>query len=197
MSRVLAAFGYVQTLEARRTRLNGDLRWSPSADGVAWSQARGKVNVKVDNGILRAVEPGAGRVLGLMNFYALPRRLTLNFRDVVGHGLSFDSIGGEFQLGDGDAVTRNLVVDAPSLRIETRGRIGLAAKDYDQRVTVYPDVSAGVTLASALLGGPALGALMLIAQEILDKPLDQATQLSYHLGGTWDNPRVTRVDGGG
>ena len=132
-----------------------------------------------------------------MNFYALPRRLTLNFRDVVGQGLSFDSIGGEFQLGDGDAVTRNLVVDAPSLRIETRGRIGLAAKDYDQRVTVYPDVSAGVTLASALLGGPALGALMLIAQEILDKPLDQATQLSYHLGGTWDNPRVTRVDGGG
>lgn len=197
VSRVLAAFGYVQTLEARRTRINGDLRWSPSEEGVAWSQARGKVHVKVDNGILRAVEPGAGRVLGLMNFYALPRRLTLNFRDVVGQGLSFDSIGGEFQLGDGDAVTRNLVVDAPSLRIETRGRIGLAAKDYDQQVTVYPDVSAGVTLASALLGGPALGALMLIAQEILDKPLDQATQLSYHLGGTWDNPRVTRVDGGG
>lgn len=197
VSRVLAAFGYAQTLEARDTRLNGDLRWSPSAQGIAWPQARGKVDVRVDNGILRAVEPGAGRVLGLMNFYALPRRLTLNFRDVVGQGLSFDRISGQFQLGDGDAVTRNLVVDAPSLRIETRGRIGLASKDYDQRVTVYPDVSAGVTLASALLGGPALGALMLIAQEILDKPLDQATQLSYHLGGTWDNPRVTRVDGGG
>ena len=49
--------------------------------------------------------------------------------------------------------------------------------------------------ASALLGGPALGALMLIAQEILDKPLDQATQLSYHLGGTWDNPKVTKLGG--
>ena len=149
----------------------------------------------MDNGTLQAVEPGAGRVLGLVNFYALPRRLTLNFRDVLGEGLAFDSIGGEFQLGDGQAVTQDLSIDAPSLRMETRGRIGLAAKDYDQRVTVYPDVSAGVTLASALLGGPALGALMLIAQEILDKPLDQATQLSYHLGGTWDNPKVTKLGG--
>ena len=195
IAQVLASLGYAKTLQANSSRFVGDLRWSPSAEGIDWAQARGKIRLQVDNGTLQAVEPGAGRVLGLVNFYALPRRLTLNFRDVLGEGLAFDSIGGEFQLGDGQAVTQDLSIDAPSLRMETRGRIGLADKDYDQRVTVYPDVSAGVTLASALLGGPALGALMLIAQEILDKPLDQATQLSYHLGGTWDNPKVTKLGG--
>lgn len=195
IAQVLASLGYAKTLQANSSRFVGDLRWSPAAEGIDWAQARGKIRLQVDNGTLQAVEPGAGRVLGLVNFYALPRRLTLNFRDVLGEGLAFDSIGGEFQLGDGQAVTQDLSIDAPSLRMETRGRIGLAAKDYDQRVTVYPDVSAGVTLASALLGGPALGALMLIAQEILDKPLDQATQLSYHLGGTWDNPKVTKLGG--
>ena len=32
----------------------------------------------------------------------------------------------------------------------------------------------------------------MIAQELLDRPLNQATQLSYHLGGTWDDPVITR-----
>jgi uncharacterized protein YhdP len=60
---------------------------------------------------------------------------------------------------------------------------------------VYPDVSSGVTLGALLIGGPALGALALIAQQVLDKPLEQATQLTYHLGGTWDNPEIKRGDG--
>ena len=196
IDRLLRAFGYAPSIQARRARVSGDFRWSPSADGIQWAQARGELSLRVDDGTLRAVEPGAGRVLGLVNFYALPRRLSLNFKDVLGQGLAFDRIKGDFQLGDGNAVTDNLVVDGPSLRIETRGRIGLAARDYDQRVTVYPDVSSGVTLASALLGGPALGALVMLAQEILDKPLDQATQLSYRLSGSWDNPTVTRLGPG-
>jgi len=75
-----------------------------------------------------------------------------------------------------------------------RGRIGLAARDYDQRITVYPDVSGGVTLGALLLGGPALGAIALVAQEVLDKPLDQVTQLSYRVTGSWDNPQVKRAE---
>lgn len=196
VDRVLTALGYARSLEADRARITGDFRWSPSEDGVQWAQARGKLNLSVDDGTLRAVEPGAGRVLGLVNFYTLPRRLSFNFKDVLGQGLAFDRISGDFQLAEGQAHTTNLTVDAPSLRMETRGRIGLADRDYDQRVTVYPDVSSGVTLASALLGGPAVGALVLLAQEILDKPLDQATQLSYRLSGSWENPKVTRIGGG-
>jgi uncharacterized protein YhdP len=141
---------------------------------------------------LRAVEPGAGRVLGLVNFYALPRRLTLNFRDVLGSGLAFDKITGDFELRDGSATTQNLQVAGPSVRMDVRGRIGLAARDYDQEVTVYPDVSGGVTLGAVLLGGPVAGVLALIAQEIMDKPLNQVTQLSYRVTGSWDNPQVTR-----
>lgn len=197
VDRVLSALGYARSIEADRARITSDLRWSPSEDGIQWAQARGKLRLSVDDGTLRAVEPGAGRVLGLVNFYTLPRRLSFNFKDVLGQGLAFDRISGDFQLGDGQARTTNLTVDAPSLRMETQGRIGLADRDYDQRVTVYPDVSSGVTLASALLGGPAVGALVLLAQEILDKPLDQATQLSYRLSGSWENPKVTRIGGGG
>lgn len=191
---VLRALRYAPNLDARHGRIKAQLRWEPSATGLDWRQARGAVQVAFENGQLRAVEPGAGRVLGLVNFYALPRRLTLNFRDVVSSGLGFDSIKGDFALAGGDAITDNLEILGPSLRMETRGRIGLAARDYDQQVTVYPDVSSGVTLGALALGGPVFGVLALIAQEILNKPLDQVTQLSYRLTGSWDNPRVERAE---
>lgn len=190
---LLRAFGYTPNLDAKSARFKAALSWPPSEKGVEWSQAEGTVHLEFEDGQLRAVEPGAGRVLGLVNFYALPRRLTLNFRDVLGSGLGFDRVEGDFELRDGDARTQNLRINGPSLRMEVSGRIGLAARDYDQLVTVYPDVSAGVTLGAVLLGGPVAGALALIAQEILNKPLDQVTQLSYRVTGSWDNPQVERA----
>lgn len=193
---LLEAFNYVPNLEAKRSAFSGELEWAPTISGLQWTQPRGRIDADVEDGQLRAVQPGGARVLGLINFYALPRRLTLNFKDVVGEGLSFDRIHGGFRLGDGVATTDDLDIEAPSLRMEVRGDVRLAAREYDQRITVYPDVSAGVTLGAALLGGPAVGALVLLAQELLDKPLDQATQLSYRVTGGWDNPKVERADGG-
>jgi uncharacterized protein (TIGR02099 family) len=192
---VLRGLDYTPTLSAKHSRFTGDLAWSPAAGGIDWEQAAGHIVLDVDNGVIKTVEPGAGRVLGLINFYALPRRLTLDFRDVVSSGLSFDKVTGGFDLKGGEANTQDLKIAAPSLRMEVRGRVGLVARDYDQQVSVYPDVSAGVTLGAVLLGGPALGALVLLAQEVLDKPLDQVTQLSYHLTGTWDNPKVEKTGG--
>ncbi len=193
---LLKGFDYAPNISARQARFSGDLKWQPNPAGLRWAMASGGIDVRVDEGQISAVQPGASRVLGLVNFYALPRRLTLNFDDVVGKGLSFDSIKGHFSLADGVAHTDDMNMQAPSLRMDIRGDVGLAARDYDQRVTVYPDVSGGVTLGAVLLGGPAVGALVLLAQELLDKPLDQATQLSYRITGPWENPVVERLDGG-
>lgn len=191
---VLRSLGYAQNLSAKNSRLSGDLDWPAAASGLAWAQAHGHIAVVFDNGTLKAVDPGAGRVLGLFNFYALPRRLTLDFRDVVKSGLAFDKINGSFDLADGVATTNDLEIKSPSLRMEMRGRVGLVAKDYDQRVSVYPDMTSGITLGAALVGGPALAALAFLAQEILDKPIEQATHLSYRVTGSWDNPEVKRDD---
>jgi uncharacterized protein (TIGR02099 family) len=191
---LLQAFDYAPSLQAERTQFRGNLSWHNAGTGLDWRMASGRIDVDARKGQLRAVQPGASRVLGLINFYALPRRLTLNFDDVVGDGLAFDAIQGHFALADGVARTDDLHMDAPSLRMDVRGAVGIAARDYDQRVTVYPDVSAGVTLGAVLLGGPAVGALVLLAQELLDKPLDQVTQLSYRITGSWDNPKVEKMD---
>lgn len=189
---LLEHLGYAQNIEAKHSVFKGALAWAPAATGLQWEQASGQIDLDIREGQLRAVDPGASRVLGLFNFYALPRRLTLDFDDVVGKGLSFDTIKGHFEVAGGDARTENLKIESPSLRMDITGKVGLAARDYDQRVTVYPDLSSGVTIGAVLLGGPAVGALVLLAQQLFDKPLDQITQFSYRITGPWDNPKIER-----
>lgn len=187
---LLTALGYARTLRAERFQAKASLHWN-QVDAIArLATAKGDLSVRASNGTLAAVEPGAGRVLGLFNFFALPRRFGLDFRDVTASGLAFDTMSGSFSLGDGDAVTDDLTLNGPSLRVEVEGRIGLAAQDYDQRIRIYPDVSGGMTIGGAVLGGPIGVGLALLAREVFETPIDEATKLSYRLVGPWNDPQI-------
>lgn len=189
---VLKALGYEPNLRAEDARFSGHLNWSPSPAGLEFALAKGDVNLDVKRGGLQAVQPGAGRVLGLINLYALPRRLVLDFRDVTSSGLAFDKLSGDFTLADGNANTSNVQIAGPSVKIQMSGRIGLAARDYDQRVTVYPDISTGITLGATLLGGPIGGGIALVAQQLFNKPFNRLAKFSYRVTGSWDNPEVVK-----
>ena len=193
---VLSALGYAPNLDAKQSHFTADLSWAPMAEGVSWELARGRVGIEVKDGVLKTVEPGAGRVLGLLNFYALPRRLTLDFGDVVKTGLAFDTITGNFDLADGNAHTTDLDIKGPSLRMEIRGRVGLSAQDLDQQVSVHPDYGSGIAVGATLAGGPIAGVIVLLAQQVLQKPLDQITELNYRITGPWDNPKIDSGSGG-
>ena len=150
----------------------------------------GHVRFDLDEGRLVSVDPGAGRLLGLLSVTALPRRFLLDFSDLTDSGLAFDSLSGSYALEEGVARTDNLRINGPSVRVEARGEVDLVQRVQDQRVTIYPGISHGLTAAATVLGGPAVGLFMLFAQELLDKPLDQVGQISYRLSGPLDNPQV-------
>jgi uncharacterized protein (TIGR02099 family) len=192
LKQIFAALGYAPSLEAEKVRLQASLAWSPRADGIKTEALGGGFNLDLEQGVLMAVEPGAGRILGLLNFTALPRRLTLDFRDVLSKGLAFDTLKGDFRIEDGNAWTDNLKIRGPSLRMEIEGRVGLAARDYDQKITIQPQVTQGVALAGAVAGGPAVGLAILVAQRLFKKPLEEMSELSYRLSGPWDDPIIDR-----
>ncbi|MGB0213729.1 AsmA-like C-terminal region-containing protein, partial [Algiphilus sp.] len=191
---LLTALGYARTLSADRFRAQASLRWSDMDALARLAGAEGTLSVEATEGNIAAVEPGAGRMLGLFNFYALPRRLGLDFRDVTASGLAFDRLAGSFALGGGQARTDDLVLDGPSLRVEVDGRVGLAARDYDQLISIYPDVSGGMTLGGAVLGGPVGVGIALLARELFETPIDAATRIQYRLVGPWDDPQFIPQD---
>jgi len=198
MAGLMKLLGYQESIKGGK--LTGTIRVAWPGPPWAFSPGRsdGKVTLQVKDGQLVDVEPGAtGRVLGLLSVSSLPRRLTLDFRDLFADGFSFDTIEGSFQVDSGNAYTNDLTVDGPAARIEISGRVGLVDKDYDQLVTVTPYLRSGLPLAGALAGGPAVGAALIVAGTLLQDKFDHLNRLArkqYTVTGPWSDPRVTRLD---
>jgi uncharacterized protein YhdP len=179
--------------------LSGTLHgsWQGAPWEITPARVNGKLHLLIKDGQLLDVEPGAGRVFGLLSLHTLQRRLSLDFSDLFKKGFAFDRIEGNFVLDNGDAYTNDLVIEGPAARIEISGRIGLAKSDYDELVTVIPSMSSSLPLAGALAGGPAIGAALLVAQRLLGDELEKAswfTHTHYAVTGPWSDPVFTKIE---
>lgn len=191
----LTAFNYSPFMQAKHAEVKGKLSWPGGLNAKWLTQATGRLTIQADQGQLLKLEPGAGRVLGLFSLSALPRRLSLDFTDLTGEGLTFDTIRGDFDLHDGNAYTSNLLVSGPATEIGLAGRTGLEAHDYDQTAVVTGKLGASLPVAGALAGGPAVAAAVLLFSRIFKEPLKGVTRGYYRITGSWEEPVVERVHG--
>jgi len=191
----LRTFNYHDVVEAKRANVHAVLRWPGGPDEQLLGRASGTVMLEMADGQLLGLQPGArGRVLGLMSLSALPRRMSLDFSDVTDKGLSFDSIHGDFELRNGDAYTQNLLLRGPAAEIGVVGRTGFGARDYDQTAIVTGDLGGSLGVAGTVVGGPVVGAALLLFSQIFKEPLKGATRGYYHIAGSWDDPKVEQID---
>ncbi len=189
----LNAWGFAPTLTGHAGHATAELHWRGGIDDEVFGRLAGHVKLSVEQGQVMAVDPGAGRVLGLLSVAALPRRLTLDFRDLTDKGFAFDTIHGDFELRDGNAYTSNLVLKGPAAEIGVVGRTGLKARDYDQTAKVAGHIGGSVAAAGAVFGGPAVGAALLLFSTVFKEPLSGLTRGYYRITGGWDEPKVERI----
>jgi len=191
LGETLASFGYPGSgVERGETQAELAVEWKAALPDFALERLDGVLKLQVGSGQLRDIKPGLGRLIGMLNMQNLTRRLSFDFSDLFQPGMSFDRISGEFSFRHGSAFTDDLLIEAPAARIEIRGRTGLRARDYDQIITVLPNVGGALPVAGALAGGPALGAAVFVAERLLQKDIEQATRYRYALKGSWDNPAI-------
>ena len=167
-----------------------DLSWSGGPRMNFMSSLDGDVQVRFGSGQLVEVEPGAGRMFGLMSIAALPRRLSLDFSDVFERGFGFDKIEGKFRLDDGVAYTCDLALEGPAAAIAIVGRANLVERDYDQTAVVSASVGNALPVAAALVAGPQVAAALLLFSQIFKEPLQDIGQVYYSVTGSWDEPVV-------
>ncbi len=189
----LNAWGFAPTLTGKAGHATADLHWRGGIDDDVFGRIAGHVKLSVEQGQVMSVDPGAGRVLGLLSVAALPRRLTLDFRDLTDKGYAFDTIHGDFDLRDGNAYTSNLVLKGPAAEIGIVGRTGLKARDYDQTAKVTGHIGGPVAAAAAVLSGPVIGAAVLLFSTVFKEPLSGLTRGYYRITGSWDQPKIERI----
>ena len=190
---LMEEFGFQGILSSKNLTIDLDLFWPyvPSSDAVFYANGTVKVNIK--DGQITAIDPIAGKVLGLLSIAELPKRLVLDFSDIFKKGLSFNRLSGEFQFKQGNAYTCNLAMEGTSVDILLVGVTDMIRETYDQLAIVRPLLSDALPMGGALFGGPGVAAAVYLFTKLLRKPLRDIGVSYYSIGGTWDNPTIEKI----
>jgi uncharacterized protein YhdP len=196
----LARFNIPDGLVAKDARLNGSLQWHSVPSDFDLETLNGSLEVHVGAGRFTKIEPGLGRLLGVLSLQALPRRIILDFRDVFTEGFAFDDINGATTITNGIMNTQSFILDGPAAKVRIMGDINLIDETQDLLVNVRPSISdglsvgaAGATLAmSTPVGAAAVGLGAIVGQLILDDPLGKIFSYEYTVNGSWTDPIVAK-----
>ena len=129
----LTRLGYPDAIKGAPTVIRGQLGWSGSPAEFDYPTLTGAIRIDVGRGRFTKIEPGIGKLLGVLSLQSLPRRITLDFHDVFSDGFAFDEITGDVRVNNGVMSTDNLRACRPRgqgrHRRRRRPREGDAAVD--------------------------------------------------------------------
>jgi uncharacterized protein (TIGR02099 family) len=191
LGNTLKKFGYPDTIKDGAGELKGRLHWPGSPSQFDTTRLNGELEFEVHKGQILQVQPGVGRLLGLLSLQSLPRRLTLDFRDLFSNGFAFDKINATVKINQGVMRSDNFVMTGPAADVEIKGETNLQKETQHLFVKVMPRISDSLSLA-ALAGGPLAGAVAFLAQKVLKDPLNKIISTEYEITGTWDNPQEVK-----
>src|SRR5690606_1777486 len=92
----LENFGYASMIQGGRGTAEFDIGWAAPPSGFSFASLQGSARIAVNDGQILELEPGGGRLLGLLSLQTIPRRLALDFKDIFAKGFRFDKMRGSF-----------------------------------------------------------------------------------------------------
>jgi uncharacterized protein (TIGR02099 family) len=190
---LLARFGYPEGVKGGTAKLEGSLAWTGAPYDFDVPSLTGSFAMEAAKGQFVQLDPGIGKLLGVMSLQALPRRMSLDFKDVFSEGFAFDEIAGTVHFNRGTAATDNLRIRGPAAQILMRGDVDLGQETQNMRVRITPHVIETVSVAGALVGGPIAGVATYLLQQVLRDPFGKLVTYEYGVTGSWSDPVVKRL----
>ncbi|MBI2747889.1 MAG: TIGR02099 family protein [Burkholderiales bacterium] len=191
---LLNRFGMKDVVRRGKGLVEGQVAWLGSPITLDYPSLGGSFNIAIETGQFLKTDPGIGKLLGVLSLQALPRRLTLDFRDVFSEGFAFDFIRGDVTIAQGIARTNNLQMKGVNAAVLMEGQADIAHETQAIKVVVVPDINAGGASLLASYINPVVGLSTFLAQLILRRPLMEAATQELLIDGTWVDPRVTKVE---
>jgi hypothetical protein len=174
--------GFLKALGTSTQGLTGTLSGEGKIympDWRAWDELAGweaTLSLSVKDGMARRV-PILVRLWSALSLQGL---LSFQFPSLPNEGLAFSLLSGDFALGKGLVVTKNLSLESSAVRIDAHGEINLARRTVDLRTGFVP--LHGITSSVAKV--PLAGALLARGADLL-------TTLPFRVSGPYDDPTVT------
>lgn len=194
MAEVLRAWDKPDTLESKAAHYRADLFWPGSPQDFQLLNVGGDMSISIEQGSFkRDASAGEGllRLMSILNFDTLARRLRFDFSDLYKSGLAYDTINGKVRFNQGVLVFEEpLVVRTPSSGMQMAGSIDLRNETLNTRLVATLPVAGNMTFYAALATGLPAAAGIYIVSKLFKKQVDQATSVSYTIKGSWDEPKM-------
>jgi uncharacterized protein (TIGR02099 family) len=190
---MLSRLGLPQTLKGGKGKVSGQVSWMGSPLEPDAASLSGDVKVALEEGQFLKADPGIAKLLGVLSLQSLPRRLSLDFRDVFQQGFAFDRVDGDVKINQGLAETRNLRMRGVQAVVLMEGQADLAQETQNLRVFVVPEINAGTASLAYAAINPAIGLGTFIAQVLLRKTVVEASTREFTIKGSWADPQVEQV----
>jgi uncharacterized protein (TIGR02099 family) len=192
---LLELAGKPRTLKGGSGTLAGKMVWRSGPTRIDYPTLNGNMSVDLRHGQILKVDPGVAKLLGVLSLQSLARFATLNFRDVIGEGLPFESVTATGEISDGIGRTDNFQMVTAPARVEMKGSVDLAQETQDLHVHIVPTVSAGAGVVAATVINPLFGLAALVADIALSQSISHAFTFDYAITGPWSKPHIERVHG--
>ena len=193
-SEVLLAWGFAPTITSAEFRVDTSVRWPGSPAGLGLSKISGSMDVSFRKGQLVSVDGSAQalRVFGLFNFDSIGRRLRLDFSDLIGKGLAYDRIKGEFLVDAGVYRTnKTLNLEGPSSDMELKGQLDLVKEQINATLQVALPLTNNLPIAAIAVGAPAVGGALFIIDRLIGDRVGRFASVKYYISGNWQNPTIS------
>lgn len=191
---MLNDLGFAAIIDKGIAKTVGKIFWSGAPTQFALAKLNGNIQLNIEDGSVKEVDAGAGRLLGFFSLSALPRKLFGDFKGVFKEGFSFDEAQGEIKIENGDAYTDDFAITSTVADISVSGRTGLEAQDYENTVEVVPEVGGGIAGITALLVNLPAGIGMWLIDKITGEQFNEASTRTYEIEGTWDDPIIELIE---
>ena len=191
VGKLMAVWGQEPTMESKSSAFNFTYSWPFSPLDFSFDTLSGKANIKITDG--RFLDVGAAsaiRILGILNFSEVRRRLRLDFGDLIKAGHSFDHIEGPMFFYQGELELKGLRVKSPSSKMAFNGNVNLLDDSLDLTMDVELEITKNLVAIAALVGGPAAGGGMFIIDRLIGDRLAKIASLKYTVKGTLDEPEM-------
>lgn len=196
-AKLLAAKDEEAAFTGGSLQAQGHLYWPGEPFAFALERVGGHLQFQMGPGSLTSIEPGVGRILGLLDPQRLRQRLARDFRDVTTKGVAFDRIYGSLQLQHGIIQTSDVLLSAAALVAGVQGKVDVRREQLDALLTVQPKFDTALPLVGAAVAGPGGGAAMLLLNKLTKRSdverLQAAGGLYYHIKGAWQEPNVEEI----
>lgn len=175
--------------------VKADFSWQGAPYAFSLETLNGKMQFALGKGHLSQVSDKGARIFSLFSLDSLVRKLSLDFSDVFGEGMYFNSFSGNLQIDNGVVKTTDTEMDAIAGNMKVRGYTDLTTESLNYDIRFVPQLASSVptvVLLSTSAWTLGLGAFALT--KVLEPVIEIISEIRFRVTGTMADPVVEELE---